>query len=142
VVRGVRCALPLEHVIETMRPLPLEALGSAPTFVRGVAVIRGTPVPVVDVGALLGTAEGERPARFVTLSIHGRLIALAVEGVVGVRTLPADVLGALPPLLRGVGSDAVAALGTLDSALLLTLRAARLVPDGDVEAVPPARGPA
>jgi purine-binding chemotaxis protein CheW len=123
-----------------MRPLPIEPLASAPAFVLGVAIVRGEPVPVVDVGALLGSSEATRPTRFVTLSIDGRSVALALEGVVGVRALPLEAMGALPPLLRDVHGDAVAALGTLDSKLLLTLRAARLVPEGALEAVASARG--
>jgi len=55
------CALPLEAVIETMRPLPIDALGAMPPFVLGVSVIRGAPVVVVDAGLLVGTRS--TPAR-------------------------------------------------------------------------------
>ena len=42
------CALPLGAVIETLRPLPLRPLAGAPAGVLGVAVVRGSPVPVID----------------------------------------------------------------------------------------------
>lgn len=48
------CAVPLAHAVETMRLLPVSPLGDAPSFVRGLAVIRGVAVPVVDLGAVLG----------------------------------------------------------------------------------------
>jgi purine-binding chemotaxis protein CheW len=134
--RGHLCALPLAHVVETMRPLPVEPMAGAPPYVRGLAIIRGAPVPVVDVARLLGeeaagTEVGARvppSARFVTLKIGERAIALAVDGVVGVRTLAVDALHELPALLRDAEVDAVSSIGTLDSELLLVLRSARLVP--------------
>src|ERR1700704_3300860 len=42
------CAMPLAHVIATMRVLPIEAVSGAPSYVRGLCVIRGAPVAVVD----------------------------------------------------------------------------------------------
>ena len=128
-VRGLWCALPLSHVVETMRPQPLETLASAPSFVLGVAIIRGAPTPVVDVGALLGSADPPLATRFITLSVAKRAVAVAVEGIVGVRVLPGEALGDLPPLLRDAKVDVIAAVGTLDSALLVVLRAARILPE-------------
>jgi purine-binding chemotaxis protein CheW len=37
------CAVPLANIIETMRPLPTEAISGAPSFVLGVAIVRGIP---------------------------------------------------------------------------------------------------
>lgn len=127
---GVRlCALPLEHVVETMRPLPIEALPGAPPFVRGVSMIRGIPVPVVDAGALLDSGDPPKPTRFVSLKAGHRHVILAVEEVLGVRALPTAALRDLPPLLSAAGAGVVSAIGVLDSALLLVLQAARLVPE-------------
>ena len=130
--RGRLCALPLPHVIETMRPLPVTPLAGAPAFVRGLCVIRGEPLPVVDLAALLFGAADDRPTRFVTLRVGERRVALATGEVIGVRTLPAS--GApLPPLLSAGGGDLVAALARLDDALLLVLSGARLLPDAGWE---------
>jgi purine-binding chemotaxis protein CheW len=57
-VGGRLCAVPLAHTVETMRLLPVSPLGDAPPFVRGLAIIRGAAVPVVDLGALLGEPAG------------------------------------------------------------------------------------
>lgn len=122
------CSLPLEHVVETMRPLPVEPLHGTPSFVCGLAIIRGVPVPVVDAGRLLGTAAAQ-PARFVTLKISNRRVALAVDRVLCVSTLPAGSLAELPPLLRETDAEVVSEIGVLDAELLLVLRSARLVPE-------------
>ena len=120
------CALPLAHVVEAMRPLPVEAVAGAPPFVRGLAVIRGVPVPVVDAAQLLG-AQAAQADRFVTMTVGTRCVALAVNSVLGVRTLPADLLQALPPLLQEAGADVVAAIALLDAELLLVLNGSRLL---------------
>jgi purine-binding chemotaxis protein CheW len=122
------CALPLGQVVEIMRALPTEAIAGAPHFVRGLAVIRGAPVPVVDAARLLGATDVQA-GRFVTVTVGTRCVALAVDSVVGVRAVPAGSLHELPPLLHEAGADLVAAIGLLDTELLLVLRATRLLPE-------------
>jgi purine-binding chemotaxis protein CheW len=127
-VEGRLFALPLVHVVETMRALPVKAVASAPGFVPGVAIIRGVPVPVVDAAALFGAGRAAA-TRFVTLRVDQRQIALAVEAVIGVRSVSGETLGEMPPLLRGAQADVVSSIGALDAELLLVLSSARVVPD-------------
>ncbi len=133
-VQGRACALALRFVIEIMRPLPVVPLAGAPSFVLGVALIRGEPTPVVDAGALFTDQAGGGAGRYLHLKAGERRVALAVEAVIGVRRLPARVQE-LPPLLRGASPLAVSAIGTLDAELLLVLQSARLVPDELLQAV-------
>jgi len=121
------CALPLENVVETMRPLPIEPAPHSAPFVLGVSLIRGAPVPVLDVGPMLDAGAAGR-GRLVTVSIAGRLVALAVDDVLGVRTVEPGGLSPVPPLLQAAG-DMVAALGALDAELLFFLHAVRIPPE-------------
>jgi purine-binding chemotaxis protein CheW len=127
-VRGLLCALPLEHVGETMRPLATTPIAGVPSFLRGLAVVRGSAVPVVD-AALLLSGDRSDPTRFVTLKAGSRWIALAVDAVLGIGAIPRRTLDAFPVLFEDSELGAVSAVGTLDSELLLVLRSARLVPD-------------
>ena len=131
VMVGARaCAFPLQHVAETMRPLPIEPIAGTPGFVRGVAVIRGLPTPVVDLKALLENSDNSPSyGRFVTLKYDARRVVIGVDSVVGLRNLDSAQLGELPPLLRDVTADLIESFGTLDAQLLLVLHAARIVPD-------------
>ena len=114
-----------------------------PFFVRGLSVIRGTPVPVVDVAALLaGTPLQGVPGRFVTMNLGSRQAALAVDEVLGVRTVAAGAQAEMPPLLAEIGRDVVAAVGILDAELLLILRGTRLLPESVWSGLVPGAGPA
>jgi purine-binding chemotaxis protein CheW len=124
---GRLCALPLIHVLETLRPLPLEALGEPRPPVLGLARIRGASLPVVDLAALLNL-PAQTPGRFVTLAVGRRRAALAVGEVLGIRELPAAAAEPLPPLLAEPELACIKALARLDQELLLVLHGARLLP--------------
>ena len=123
------CAIPLVHVVETMRPLPVREISGAPEFVAGMAIVRGRATPVVDLGTLLGVRGAGRARRYVTLRVGTRHLALAVEGVVGIRALADLSLDPVPPLLMHLDRQWIERIGALDSELLLVLRASRILPD-------------
>lgn len=133
-VGGLRCALPVEHVIETMRPLRCEPLAGAPEGVQGAAIVRGAAVPVIDAGRLLG-GPAVAASRWVLLRLGERRAALAVGEVLGVRRLEGAALAAMPPLLSGAASEVAGAMGRLDGELLVVLRGGRLVDESTWAAV-------
>jgi purine-binding chemotaxis protein CheW len=124
------CALPLTHVLESMRPLPVTALAAMPDFVLGAALVRGVPTVVLDAGRLTGARDAGAPTRLVLLRTAKGRAALAVEAVLGPREIPPDMQAQLPPLLRDAA--VIGELARLDGELLLVLEPARLlaeVPD-------------
>jgi purine-binding chemotaxis protein CheW len=120
-------AIGLEYATEVTRPLPVEPLAGVPPHVRGICVLRGRPVPVVDVAALLGgdRAAAEGADRFVGVSTGAQAAVLAVDSVVGIRDLPLDLLHDLSsvagPVCEAVGADG------LEPLLLLSV--GRVIPD-------------
>jgi purine-binding chemotaxis protein CheW len=123
------CALPLAHVIETMRPLPIKTMAGVPSFVQGVCIIRGAPTPVIDLGLLLGAPAGA-VNRFVTVRLGDRQVAFCVGAVLGIHHLDDATIQALPPVLKDASNDIIEALGTLDAQILVVLRATWELPDG------------
>jgi purine-binding chemotaxis protein CheW len=136
------CALPLDCVVETMRPLAIERVAHAPSFVLGLSVVRGQPIPVIDGARLFGGGQTAAPQRFVTVRVGDRRVALAVDAVLGLRDLALLSLGALPPLLDGADSSAVAAVGALDRQLLMVLGGVRAIPPSAWQSIENADTPA
>jgi purine-binding chemotaxis protein CheW len=128
-VGSLICALPLQHIRETMRPLPLEPFNGMPSYVDGLSIIRGAPVPVVDLARLLGNESAARRTRLVVVKVQRRHVALSVERVIGVRALDSVASGVLPPLLGDARADFVSAVGALDAHLLVVLESGLILPD-------------
>lgn len=125
------CALPLEHAVEVLRPLPLSPFPGAADFVSGVAVVRGEPVPVVNLARLV-VGQDQRVERWISARAGDRRVALAVGPVEGIRFVEGAAFSHLPPLLK---VDQVSAVGTLDAQLAVVLQAAQALPDSVWETV-------
>lgn len=124
------CALPLHDVMETLRPLPVQPLRGAPSYVVGLALVRGQPSVVVDASLLLGGGVGTPATRFVSLRTPGQPVVLAVEAVLGIRLVDLD---SMQPMPRGLGTHSASrALGALDQNLVLSLDVHRLMFDADL----------
>jgi purine-binding chemotaxis protein CheW len=126
------CALPLDEVIETMRPLETRPLAGTPGYVHGISVLRGVPTPVIDVARLLAGVSGEIE-RYVAVRTERGPVALATGTVLGIRATDAGPAEAHPALLGG-SHRLVAGVGTLGSEPLLLLQNMRAVPDDVWEA--------
>jgi len=123
-------ALPMPHVIETMRRLRIEKLSAAPPLVLGLSIIRGEPVPVID-AAMLFDGQLTKCERLITARTGNRTIAFAAEAVLGIRAIPSQELERLPALLRNV--EAIEAIKTLDEELVFFLNTARIIPDSALD---------
>ena len=125
------CALRLDEVAETMRPLVTRPLAGSPPWVLGISILRGVPAPVIDVARLL-TGDSADVARFVAVRTERGPVALATGEVLGIRTATAGGgVGGHAPLLAGGGAAGrlVAGVGMIDAEPLLLLQSLRVVPD-------------
>jgi purine-binding chemotaxis protein CheW len=123
------CAIPVEHVEEIMRPLPIEPIPETPPFVVGASIIRGRPAPVVDLGALLSGEELETVSRLISIKAGDeRRVGLLVTKVMGLRSKAAVRFDSIPPLLAGADPNIIATLGRLDQSLLSVLELGTAVP--------------
>jgi purine-binding chemotaxis protein CheW len=118
----------------------LSALAGMPDFVLGVALVRGTPTPVIDLAAALFGVTQHAGTRFVILRVGGRAVAVLVTAVLGMAKLDSAWIQALPPVLQSARADFIEAIGRADSELLVTLRSGRLVPEAVWSAVASAAG--
>jgi purine-binding chemotaxis protein CheW len=134
------CALPIASVIETLRSPPIMAIAGTPGWVRGVAVIRGATVAVVDLGILLGSGAGAREQpRVITLRVGSRIVGLAVDSIVGVREFERSLLSDVPPMLRHAHAEVLTAIGMLDRELLMVLDGSRIITELELEGLEASR---
>ncbi|WIM93677.1 chemotaxis protein CheW [Actinoplanes oblitus] len=122
------CALTLNEVLETMRPLPTRPLAGTPPYVLGLTILRGEPAPVIDVTRLL-TGTTSEIDRYVAVRAGRGPVACATGPVLGVRTVEATAPDGPNTLFTGASRSLVAAVGTIGTEPLLVLRAIRTVPD-------------
>lgn len=123
-----RCALPSEDVVETFRPVPVRPLSAGAGSVRGIAIVRGEALAVVDLAAILTGKPERNPARFVTARSGQRKFALAVGAVECLVDIAPEALGPASETFGSVASDAVAAVAGGDGDVILVLRTDRLAP--------------
>ena len=123
------CALRLDEVVETMRPMETLPLAGTPSFVLGISVLRGVPTPVIDVSRLLGGGPGGEPQRYITVRTERGAVAMATGTVLGIRSIDANETGGHPALLGGASSRLVAGVATVGAEPLLLLQSMRAVPD-------------
>jgi purine-binding chemotaxis protein CheW len=111
-VRERLYALDVSQVKEIVRLQEITPLPKAPDLIEGVVDLRGTVVPVLDLGRALGGAACERDssARIVVLEIDGLVLGVCVEAAVDVLSLSASALEDPPALATQAGYDAVRAV--------------------------------
>jgi purine-binding chemotaxis protein CheW len=118
-VAGDRGAIDAGAVREIARMVHVAPLSGAPEPVEGVVVVRGEPVPVLDLRARLGLPPRTRRESdyLIVAAAGGRTVALRVDDVEDVAELPdAAVRGAAGMLSA---APTVAGVARLDDGLLL-----------------------
>lgn len=90
-LNGTRMALPLTQVLEVTRPAAVSPLPHVPAYVVGLVNLRGTVVPLLDLGCRLWGQPGAEDAQHLVVVPAGRgRVALAVGRVVEVVSLDFD----------------------------------------------------
>lgn len=88
--------IPINRVREVLRPPPLVRIPFPPPAVCGIIHLRGSVLPVIDLGLrLLGRASAP-PGRLVVVSDGGGW-ALRVDGVLGLVSTSPESLREAPP---------------------------------------------
>lgn len=100
-------AVDIMRIREIIRVPKLAPLPRALPFVEGVINLRGSVIPVVDLRKRFGLppAENKDTARLLILSISGQPLALMVDEVTEMITIPMRELKAPPRGVRIVGSE-------------------------------------
>lgn len=120
-------ALSIDHVVQVARMVALTCPPKAPECVAGVVNLHGRIVPVVDMRRLCGLATKpyDLTTQLLIVRANDRLLALMVDAVQAVLTLPARSL-ALPESIA-LATKYLSAVGQMGDRLLLILDPATLL---------------
>ena len=115
---------------------PITPLPHSPAYVRGLINLRGTVLPIVDVGARLGLPAGEAETRrvIIVVCIETRLVGLLVDSVLDILAVPADALHPTPDVgCEGIQAF-ISAVLTIDERMICLVALKSLLPEDDAEA--------
>ncbi|MBI5565397.1 MAG: chemotaxis protein CheW [Chloroflexi bacterium] len=122
-------ALNIANVVQVVRMVAVTRAPKAPVFVEGMINLRGRVIPVVSLRRRCGLAD--RPydlnTQLLIARADGRVMALMVDVVSEVLTLPADCIE--PSDQIGAAMEHLLAVGKLGDRLILILDPGSLLSD-------------
>jgi len=126
-VDGVEYAFKIETVKEIIRYTQPQPTSSTLSWMRGVINLRGSIVPIIDLGARLGRqtdALDPQSAKILVLEDGASTVGAVVTTVDEVRTIE---LGQVQPAPSGSGSTFIEAVVTIEDRLIMLLDASLLL---------------
>ena len=123
-------AVDIMRIREIIRVPKLAPLPRALPFVEGVINLRGSVIPVVDLRKRFGVPPSEKTesARLLILSISGQPLALMVDEVTEMITIPLRELKAPPRGVRIVGAEYMVGLCLVREVPVMLLNIDALLP--------------
>ena len=110
-------------VQEINRMLDITKVPNSPVFVDGVINLRGRVIPVIDLRVKLGMErkEHDNETRIVVVEVEEKTIGFIVDSVNEVLRIPTNITEPPPPMVAGIESDYITAVGKLEDRLLILL---------------------
>ena len=110
-------------VQEINRMNQITRVPNAPEYVSGVMNLRGKVIPVIDLRQRfhLGKKEADKETRIIVVELKSRVIGFVVDAVSEVLRIPKNVTEPPPPMVAGIGSEYITAVGKLEDRLLILI---------------------
>jgi len=111
-VGGRRYGIDVAQIREVFRWEAATPLPQAPTLIEGVIDLRGSMIPVVDLGRILdvGPVKDSDHARIVLTEVEGMIVGFAVDAAIEVLSVREDQLLDPPPLATQSGYETMRAV--------------------------------
>jgi len=110
-------------VQEINRMVEITRVPNTSEFVSGVINLRGKVIPVIDLRRRfgLGKKDNDKNTRIIVVELTGRVLGFVVDAVNAVLRIPRSVTEPPPPMVAGIGSEYITAVGKLDDRLLILI---------------------
>lgn len=115
---------------------PATPLPRSPGYMKGVINLRGTVLPIVDLGARFGLKTSEPTARHVIMvaNIGGRTVGLLVEGVSDILQLTDGAIQATPDVASDDVKTFVKGIFSVDGRMISLIELDMILPQHEAEA--------
>lgn len=126
-VDGVEYAFPIASVKEIIRFVEPQPTSSALPWMRGVINLRGSIVPIIDLGTRMGRTVAEpdpKTAKILVLEDGANTVGAVVTTVDEVRTITAEQVQPAP---TGAGTSYIDSVVTIEDRLIMLLDAGQLL---------------
>jgi purine-binding chemotaxis protein CheW len=109
-------------------------IANAPAFIKGVANLRGTIVPIVDMRIKfnLGEPVYDQFTVVIILNVAGRVVGMVVDSVSDVIALSAEQVRPAPDFSSSFDTRYITGLGTVDERMLILVDIERLMSAEDM----------
>jgi purine-binding chemotaxis protein CheW len=94
-----------------------------PDFVEGITNLRGTVLPVIDLGKRFGIEEQKRnnDTRIIVVGFDGMKIGMIVTAVSEVLTIDDSVIEPAPSIVTTINSSFIAGIARIEKRLIILL---------------------
>jgi len=105
------------------RMMNITRVPNTPAFVEGIINLRGQVIPVVNLRKRLGfpPKEPDKATRIIVVEIGKRVIGFIVDSVNEVLRISSSITEPPPPMVAGIDSEYITAVGKLEDRLLILL---------------------
>ncbi len=105
------------------RMVEITRVPNSPDYVEGMINLRGQVIPIIDLRKRLGLAakESDKDTRIIIVEIDATVIGFIVDSVNEVLRIQRNIIEPPPPMLTGIDSDFITAVGKLEDRLLILL---------------------
>ncbi len=122
-------------VQEIIRTMEITKVPRAPEFVEGVINLRGKVIPIIDLRRRFGLSSKvhDNHTRIIVIEINSMIVGFVVDSVSEVLRIPVSTVEPPPPVVAGLDSDYINAVGKLQDRLLILLDLDKLLSADDLE---------
>lgn len=105
------------------RMMDITRVPNSPDFVEGIINLRGQVIPVVNLRKRLNfdSREADKDTRIIVVEIANRVVGFIVDNVNEVLRINSSITEPPPPMVAGIDSEYITAVGKLDDRLLILL---------------------
>jgi purine-binding chemotaxis protein CheW len=113
------------------RMVEITKVPNSPDYVEGIINLRGKVIPIIDLRRKLGMTEKafDKSTRFIVVEINKVVVGFIVDSVNEVLRVPKSITEPPPPLVAGIESEYITAVGKLEDRLIILLDIEKILTD-------------